>query len=207
MPTKPVIGTETTANEALQRLREGNARFVAGESEHDHADQARRTETARLGQHPIACVLACADSRVPVEIVFDCGIGDLFVVRVAGNVAGPHKTAGSVEYAVTQLGVPLVIVLGHSGCGAVEAAMDKQELGPPIQSLLQAIKPACAEARQLHPDADHDALLDAAVEANVRHQLQALRELAPGMLAGESAGDKQATGAIYDLASGAVRFL
>ena len=110
---------------ALQLLTEGNARFAAGRMIHPHTDADRRAEVAREGQHPFATVLTCADSRVPAEIVFDRGIGDIFVVCVAGNVVGPSEL-GSVEYAVDHLATPVVLVLGHSLCGAVQATLSRR---------------------------------------------------------------------------------
>ncbi|MFG0305598.1 MAG: carbonic anhydrase [Phycisphaerales bacterium JB040] len=198
--------------EALARLRDGNERFVSGAMRHDHQSEARRLITAAEGQHPYACVLGCSDSRVPVELLFDCGIGDVFVIRVAGNVAGPSKTAASVEFAVTQLGVPLAVVLGHTGCGAVRAALDvsagSRSVSAQLRALIGAIEPACVEARAgAHDPTSEDGLVDAAVEANVRRQLAMLRGLSPAVSSGEEAGSVLAIGAVYDMASGRVRWL
>ena len=138
--------TGVTAEEAIRSLTKGNARFAEGKSTHPNADSARRTETAQSGQRPLATVLACANSRSPVEIVFDRGIGDLFVVRVAGNVCGVDEQ-GSIEYGVEKLGTPLVLVLGHSDCGAVSAAVSGAELHGSIKRLVGKIVPAVVDAQ------------------------------------------------------------
>ena len=112
-----------TAEDALQRLREGNARFVSGDIEPGSQHYLVRREQLAAGQEPFAIVVGCSDSRVPVEIVFDQGLGDLFVTRVAGNIVAPSQL-GSLEYAVHVLGTRLIVVVGHSGCGAVQATID-----------------------------------------------------------------------------------
>src|SRR5687767_15909554 len=113
-----------SAREALERLREGNRRFVTGVQNREMlSSQVRRNEVAAR-QEPFAIILGCSDSRVPAEIVFDQGVGDLFVIRVAGNIVAPSQV-GSVEFAAERFGTPLVVVLGHSGCGAVEATVDE----------------------------------------------------------------------------------
>jgi len=124
-----------TAYEALNLLRDGNARFTAGAMEHPRADPGRRSETL-AAQHPFAAVLACSDSRCPPEIIFDQGLGDLYVVRVAGNVVCP-ETLASLEYAVERRGVRLIVVLGHSHCGAVEARLGG---GAPAEVLDHAVR-------------------------------------------------------------------
>ena len=118
-----------TARQALQRLIEGNRRFVAGESQRDAAAEHDRRMELLSNQEPFAIVLGCSDSRVPAEIVFDQGLGDLFVIRVAGNVVAP-SLVGSVEFAAVKFGTRLVVVLGHSHCGAVEATLQELALGP-----------------------------------------------------------------------------
>ena len=129
----PVLATPAasgiSADEAMRVLKEGNARYVEGKLQHPHQDRARRALTAAQGQHPLATVLTCSDSRAPAEIIFDQGIGDIFVVRVAGNVAATDEI-GSIEYAVDHLAVPLVVVLGHSQCGAVTAVRGQRQAAP-----------------------------------------------------------------------------
>ena len=130
--------------EALQRLKTGNQRFVASKLQHPHQSAERRTELA-TSQHPFAIVLGCADSRTAPEVVFDQGLGDIFVIRVAGNVLN-DETLGSIEYGVEHLGAQLIVVLGHERCGAVKAAREliaaKAEAPGHIQSLIKAIQPA-----------------------------------------------------------------
>jgi carbonic anhydrase len=135
------VKTTVSADEAIRLLTAGNDRFVAGKPQRPNSDLDRARSTAKNGQAPFAAVLACADSRVPVETVFDRGIGDLFVVRVAGNVADPG-TLGSIEYAAEHLGTPVVVVLGHTQCGAVTAAMDNTELYGNLPSWVGVVRPA-----------------------------------------------------------------
>ena len=137
--------TVVSADKALEMLKEGNERFINGAETHPHIDAARRSELAS-GQHPFAVILSCADSRVPPALVFDQGLGDLFVIRVAGNVAR-DKVIGSIEYAVKYLGARLVVVMGHEACGAVTAAMGDSDPGGHIGSILSQIKPAAYLAR------------------------------------------------------------
>ncbi len=134
-------GTTINADEALHLLLAGNERFAAGKPEHPHTDLSRVESTAKNGQAPFAAVLSCADSRVPVETVFDRGVGDLFVVRVAGNVAD-SGTLASVEYAAEHLHTPLVVVMGHTQCGAVKAAVDNAQLDGSLPALIDLIRPA-----------------------------------------------------------------
>ncbi|MFW2405948.1 MAG: carbonic anhydrase, partial [Gammaproteobacteria bacterium] len=135
-----------SAAEALERLRQGNDRFVAGECSIDNTPGGARSAKLVAGQSPFAIILACSDSRVPVEIIFDQGLGDLFVIRVAGNIVAPSQV-GSVEYAAAQLGTKLVVVLGHSNCGAVDATLkelrrEEDHRSPNIRSIVDRIRPA-----------------------------------------------------------------
>ncbi|HUV35805.1 MAG TPA: carbonic anhydrase, partial [Patescibacteria group bacterium] len=134
-------------DEAFEALMAGNGRYVAGAPVHPRQTAARRAETAG-GQHPFAVVITCADSRVPPEILFDQGIGDLFVIRVAGNITG-NAVVGSVEYAAEHLGVPLVVVLGHTHCGAVNAAIVGDGTPGRIAHIVGRIAPAVDRAREL----------------------------------------------------------
>jgi carbonic anhydrase len=206
---EPAAGKQTAApgaDEVLARLVEGNQRFTKGELQHPR----RRPEDFRPlaeGQSPVA-VVGCADSRVSPELVFDQGVGDLFVVRVAGNVVsgGGALVKGSVEYAVAELGVPLVLVLGHSQCGAVKAAikhLDANDALPgSIGDLVAAIKPAVAEAKGRAGD-----LLDNAIKANVERGVQRLKGLEPILAERVQKGKVKVVGAVYDLASGKVSVL
>ena len=166
------------AREALERLREGNRRFVADDhSRHSIASEARRRELAE-GQTPFAIILGCADSRVPAEIVFDQGLGDLFVIRVAGNIVAPSQV-GSVEFAAAQYGTRLVVVLGHSQCGAILATLE--ELKRPtesqsrnLRSIVDRVRPS---VEPLLAERGHDpaTLVRDAVRANVRVSANQLR--------------------------------
>ena len=194
---------KVSAEAALKRLADGNHRYISAKAERPNQTSARRTEVAK-GQHPFAIVLACADSRVSPEMLFDQGLGDLFVVRLAGNVASEEAIA-SIEYAVAHLGASLVVVLGHQKCGAVKAAMEAKP-GEPIEghlgALIQKIQPAVAQARGLPGD-----LLDNAVRANADLVAHQLRGTAP--LLKKLAEEKkiEIVGARYDLESGKVDFL
>jgi carbonic anhydrase len=184
-----------------EQLVEGNARFVSGKTLHPRQDPARRTELA-TGQHPFAIVLACADSRVGPELLFDQGLGDLFVAREAGNVVDDH-TLGSIEYAAEHLHSPLIVVLGHERCGAVAAARDtvaaKGHAEAHIESLVEAIRPAVeATAGQ-----DAEATCKANVQ-NVVHELQTSEPLLHHMV---EKGEISVVGAYYDLDTGVVTFL
>ena len=191
---------------ALEELRKGNARFVSDALEHPALGSERRSEVAR-GQQPFAAVLSCADSRVPAELVFDRGLGDLFVVRTAGQVVA-EPVLGSLQYGVAVLGVPLLLVLGHTACGAVQAAVDAVASGAPasgtaIDSLVAAIRPAAEAA--LAQDGGTDAAAGA-VRRNVEDRVASLR--ADAVLgAAVSDGRLEVVGGVYDLTTGVVTFL
>jgi carbonic anhydrase len=168
-----------SAAEALERLKEGNRRFVAGDgSNHAFAGRARRGDLA-TGQAPFAIILGCSDSRVPAEIVFDQGLGDLFVIRVAGNVVAPSQV-GSVEFAAERFGTRLVMVLGHSQCGAVLATLEELQRGNEspsrnMRSIVARIRPAIEGLLATDLARDAGALVRAAVRANVRAAANQLR--------------------------------
>jgi len=169
----------TSATEALERLREGNRRFVAGAPSRARLPEPTDRRELVEGQEPFAVVLGCSDSRVPVEVVFDQGLGDLFVIRVAGHVVAPSQI-GSVEYAVEQLGTRLVVVLGHTGCGAVQATLDvlQQSAETPsrnLGSIVDRIRPAVEGLLATELRRDREALARQAVRANVRVAANALR--------------------------------
>jgi carbonic anhydrase len=194
-----------TAEEALNRLREGNARFVGGLARFPTVQKEVLAELAK-GQQPYATVLGCSDSRVPPELLFDAGFGELFVIRVAGNVLEP-AIAGTMQYAGTHLRTPLFVVLGHEGCGAVEAAIARRFEGAHhrsrIATLLASIEPAFDNLDATLPPA---ALLSAAVEANVRWTLRQLHESPEGKHRAAQ-GDIKLVGAVYELSTGHVRLL
>ena len=194
-----------TADEALQRLIAGNLRFLRGEARFPTVQKEILADLAQ-GQRPYATILGCSDSRVPPELVFDAGFGELFIVRVAGNVLSP-EIAGSLQYAGSHLHTPLFVVLGHSGCGAVQAALETQRHGVQhrsrIQLLIDNILPGLPDPDfQLPPAAQ----LDRAVEANVRWTMRQLLET-PEAQARLAEGRMKLVGAVYEIESGRVRFL
>src|SRR5512135_1894472 len=194
-----------TATEALARLKEGNSRFLAGKARFPTVQKEVLAELAK-GQQPYATILGCSDSRVPPELVFDAGFGELFIVRVAGNVLGP-TIAGTLQYAGKHLHTPLFVVMGHEGCGAVQAAIASKFHGEQhptrIATLLEDIIPALDGLDATLPP---DAFLSAAVEANVRWTLRTLTESPEGK-ARLAEGAMQLVGAIYEISTGRVRFL
>jgi len=200
----------TTPTDALNALREGNRRFVAGEI--DAESIARRAHQAGMsgGQNPFAIILACSDSRVPVELVFDQGFGDLFVIRVAGNIVAPSQV-GSIEFAASQFGTQLVVVLGHSNCGAVVAALKELSMeqtlrSPNLRAIVDRVRPAIEPVIAANADSDEDELTAAAVRANI---LASVERLSHGSLILEqliNSGDLVVVGAEYSIETGNVEF-
>ena len=196
-----------SAIEALQRLSEGNRRFAAGTSNRNEADVLAHLAELQDGQTPFAIVLACSDSRVPVEMIFDQGLGDLFVIRVAGNVVAPSQV-GRVEYAASQLGTRLVVVLGHSNCGAVDATLkelrrEQEHRSPNLRAIVDRIRPAIEPLT----DQDENVDLQTAVIANVNHSVARLKH---GSLILEQmieSDELTIVGAEYSIERGEVNFL
>lgn len=185
--------------EVLDLLLEGNQRYVECRPTYPHQDEARRKQVAS-GQHPMAVILSCADSRVAPELIFDQGIGDIFVIRVAGNVAADPTVIASIEFAVSSFNTPLVLVMGHEACGAVKATLDGNPApSKSLQGLIDAIRPAVDAARDMPGDS-----LDNAIVQNVRHtvaQLHQTGDIIPKYVAEHSVAIK---GAVYSLQSGRV---
>jgi carbonic anhydrase len=194
-----------SADEALRRLIDGNQRFQRGETRFPTLQKEILAQLA-LGQHPYATILGCSDSRVPPELIFDAGLGELFVVRVAGNVLSP-EVSGSIQYAGAHLNTPLFVILGHGGCGAVKAALDTKVHGiqqhSRIQTLVDSIMPGLSE---VDPQLPPSAQLERAVEANVRWTMRQILET-PEAKARMAEGRMKLVGGIFDIASGRVRFL
>jgi len=166
------------AAEALERLRAGNRRFVSDSEQHVSTARKHRSELV-FGQEPFAIVLGCSDSRVPAELVFDQGLGDLFVIRVAGNVVAPSQV-GSVEFAAERFGTRLVVVMGHSACGAVQATLEELERpsesrSPNLRSIVDRIWPSVQGLLNTELRDDRDALLESAIRANIRAAADHLR--------------------------------
>ncbi len=197
--------TQPTAEEVLTGLKNGNDRFATGKPTYPHEDAVRRAEIV-AGQHPVATVVACSDSRVPPEIIFDEGLGDLFVVRVIGNIGGADET-GSVEYGVEHLETPLLVVLGHSKCGAVTAAVTHLHVEGAIPPLIAHIKPAVVTARRTHPELKGEALIPEAIRTNVFHSIEELLKRSRIIRAGIEAGKLKVVGAVYDVSTGRVEWL
>lgn len=199
--TSRSLFAQTSADEALTKLKQGNERFVQGKSIRPHQDLNRIKEVA-AAQSPFATIVGCSDSRVPNEIIFDQGVGDLFIVRTAGQVS-TYASWGSIEFAEELLGTKLIVVLGHTQCGAVNAAVKLPEVPGHIVTLINAIKPAVEKAREQHP-AD---LLDAAIRENIRLQVEQLKSLEPTLAKRVREGSVKILGALYHLDTGKVEFL
>jgi len=198
-------GPRLTATEALDRLRAGNARFVRGEA---RFPTVRKEVLAALAkqQRPYATILGCSDSRVPPELLFDAGFGELFIVRLAGNVLSA-EVGGTLQYAGTHLKTPLFVILGHEGCGAVQAALAVKFRGARersrIEDLLQSVLPALDA---IDPTLAPDEQLAAAVEANVRWTMRQVLAT-PEAQARQAEGVMQLVGAVAEITTGRVRFL
>jgi carbonic anhydrase len=197
-------GAESNFNpqDALDRLIAGNARFAAGQPEPWHATSDLRSLLA-LGQHPLACVITCADSRVVPELLFDQSLGDLFVCRVAGNVVTPEIT-GSIDYAVDHLEVPLVVVLGHTRCGAVNAAIADPEATGPIGSVISRIVPSVNSC--LQGSVSSDDLLNCAVSTNANIGCLTLLQNSHIMQEAVKSGRCMLISATYDIETGLVEW-
>lgn len=194
-----------TPQDAIDALVAGNERFVKGEP--IEQDFRRQIDKSKAGQAPYATILSCLDSRVPPEIVFDQGIGDLFVGRVAGNVEDIHML-GSFEFAKVVKGTKLLVVMGHTSCGAVEGACQNAKLGS-LTHLLAEIRPAVELVQSRHESADVCATphLDEIAEENVLRTIRDIREKSQAIAELEEQGALKVVGAMYDISSGEVRFL
>lgn len=200
------------ATEALQRLREGNRRFVQNVRSVDSLLSQSARSSLVAAQAPVAIVLACSDSRAPAELVFDQGLGDLFVVRVAGNIVAP-SLVGNVEFAAATFGTELVVVMGHTHCGVIAATVDGIPVGRPVSDnildLINRVRPAIDEvvrAALLPPNMDRDTLLAAATRANVRASAEQLRRGSKLLSDLASRGRLVVVGAEYSLETGEVDF-
>lgn len=190
-----------TADQAMKNLMEGNARFASGNAIHPDQSIADRRAELVTSQHPFAVIVTCSDSRVPPEIVFDQGLGDIFVIRTAGEVMD-NVTLGSIEYAVDHLNVPLVLVLGHDGCGAVEAAVSGGEAHGHIVYLVEAIKPAVETAKGMKGD-----LLNNSIDVNTQNIVAKLKSSGPILSLAVKQDKLMILGARYRLDSGMVNIL
>jgi len=191
-----------TSELALQQLMEGNLRYAEGNASHPHQSPERRAELIS-GQQPFAVILGCSDSRIPPELIFDQGLGDVFVIRTAGEVVD-NASLASIEYAVDHLGVPLVMVLGHDSCGAVTAAVQGGEAEGHLGSLMDFIRPAVEQAREAGEGSD---LLNGSIDNNVFNIVEALKSSQPVLSEKVEAGELMILGARYRLDSGLVEIL
>lgn len=204
----------TTALDALEQLIAGNRRYVAGQSNAEVASAERRQQLVD-GQSPIAVVIGCSDSRVPVELIFNQGLGNLFVIRVAGNVIASTQI-GSTEFAVKTFGTRLVVVLGHTRCGAVVAVANSYFSNPPFpawselslneQAIFSRIHSAQDWAGLKHYDADYDTKVQMAVRRNIKYSTESLLECSAYLNKMVASGELMVIGAEYDIESGEVEF-
>jgi carbonic anhydrase len=199
---------QPSADQIIQQLREGNDRFVRNESTFPHLDNDRRCDVFHGGQHPLVTVLSCSDSRVPPEYLFDAGIGDLFVIRVAGNVADTDEI-GTAEYGAGHLNTPVILVMGHTKCGAVTAVVDGHAADLPgsLPKLVDNIDPAAALARDNFGHLPKDKLVNHAIRLNVRQSMADLLTRSDSLRKLVQSGKVKLVGAVYDIHDGRVEFL
>ena len=206
-PASPVVAAPCAAGQAaMELLKTGNNRYVSGASAKLNLDGARRAETSSKGQHPQATILGCSDSRAPVEAIFDQGIGDVFPVRVAGNVCGIDEL-GTVEYGVDHLDTPLLIVLGHTKCGAVTAAATGAVVHGSIPALVNNIQPAVAKVKGTQSSLSGDALVAACVTQNVWNSIEQVLTHSSMVQERAKAGKVLVVGAVYDITEGTITWL
>lgn len=197
---------ERTPDAVLKRLQVGNLRYLNDRSIHSRFDAQRRMETAELGQKPFATVLGCSDARVPPEVVFDQGFADIFVIRVAGNVCGESELA-SAEYGTKYLGTQLLVVLGHSKCGAVDATLKGAELEGSLPKLVSMIEPAVESTKRKHPNLKDDDLLNQAIESNCRQTIDQLMKGSPVLRELVQSNKLKIVGAIRNIQTGKVQWI
>lgn len=191
---------QVSADSATTKLKEGNERFIKGKTLHPNQDFKRIKEVASA-QKPFAIIVGCSDSRVPSEIIFDQGIGDLFIVRTAGQVSS-YASWGSIEFGNAVLGAKLIVVLGHTSCGAVSAACKIPDVPGHIVTLINAIKPAAELAKKITGD-----VVENAVKINVAMEVKQLQSLEPVLTKAIKNGSLKIVGAVYNLSTGQVDFL
>jgi carbonic anhydrase len=199
-----------SAQQALQKLRDGNRRFVADESDHTKLTHRKSRDKVAAAQSPFAIVLGCSDSRVPTEIIFDQGLGDLFVIRVAGNIVAPSQV-GSIEFAAERFGARLIMVMGHSRCSAVSTTLDELERpadsrSPNLTSIVNFIRPSVQDLLQSEDRPEHDELLSQAITANIRNSVNHLRHQSDILRRMTKDDGLLVIGAEYSLATGVVNF-
>lgn len=199
-----------SALDALERLREGNRRFVNDEVSEETLASREHKAGAATPQNPFAIILACSDSRVPTELIFDRGIGELFVIRVAGNIVAPSQI-GSIEFAAKQFGTRLVVVLGHSNCGAIiatlkELALKESVRSPNLRAIVDRVRPALEPVLHDDSDLDDEDVISSCIRANIRASVEQLRHGSQILEQLVDAGDLQIIGAEYSIETGTIEF-
>ncbi len=194
------MAVNTAFKQSLKKLIDGNKRCVVCKPQYPRQDARRRKEVSK-GQKPFAVIVGCSDSRIPPELIFDQGLGDLFVVRLAGNIVD-NVALGSIEYAVEHLGSKLIIVLGHGKCGAVTAATQGPDAPGHVGTILKAIQPAVKKARKLPGD-----LVDNAIRANAALVVDKIKSSKPILAEMAEKGEIEVIGAYYNIETGAVELL
>ena len=210
---KELSHKKPSPDEILKSLKQGNERFYSGKSTHPHSGMNRLALAGKedQGKHALATVIACSDSRVPVELIFDAGVMDLFVIRVAGNVCDVDET-GSIEYGLLHVHTPLLVVLGHTQCGAVTAVThavqgEKQKLERNIPPLVDNITGAVKRAMDNHKDVEGDAIIPYAIEENVWQAIEDLLIKSPAVRILVNKGQAKIVGAVYDVGTGNIQWL
>lgn len=198
--------TPITPDQALNRLKDGNQRFCSNQSVHGNLTHERMVETDNQGQHPYATILGCSDSRVPVEAIFDAGIGEIFVVRVAGNVIDTHET-GSIEYGVGHANTPVLVVLGHSHCGAVTAVAQHAHVEGSIKPLVKNIKTAVEEAQKSKGEEFSEEMLEEAIRCNVWLSIKNVLEQSKEVRHLIKEGKLKVVGAYYHINDGSIDWM
>jgi len=193
-------------SEALDKLKSSNIRFSSGQSNHSDISAERRKEVTAGGQHPFATIIACSDSRVPVEIIFDQGVGDIFVIKVAGNVCNTDEI-GSIEYGVAHLSTPVMVVLGHTNCGACTAVATGADVHGCIPDLIAPINPALQKVYAAYPDLYGKELVPALVEANVWQAIEDLFQRSSSTRRRTNDGRVTVVGAVYNIETGIVKWM
>ncbi len=208
-----VCAKKPSPDQAIAMLKEGNARFVEGKAKHPHTDSARLIQAGKedQGDHAYATVITCSDSRVPVERVFDAGVMDIFVIRVAGNVCDVDE-CGSIEYGLAHVHTPVLVVLGHTQCGAVTAVTHAvhgtgHALERNIPPLVDNIEPAVRRAMSKHANVHGDAIIPYAIEENVWQGIEDLFMASPATRDIVKSGKAKVVGAIYDVGTGKIQWL
>ncbi|MDX1342447.1 carbonic anhydrase [Reinekea sp. G2M2-21] len=200
-----------TSDEALERLQSGNRRYVDGQSRYSEVVNVQRRTDLVGGQSPWAIILGCSDSRAPAEIIFDHGLGDLFVIRVAGNIVAPSQV-GSIEFAVESYDTPLVVVLGHTSCGAIQATLEAlknpdAKHSHNLNSIVSRIRPSLETLYETDLSKDPENLAKYAVRANIRASVNQIRYSSPSLEQRVQSGQLKVIGAQYSIETGVVDFL